>query len=169
MPALERLTQRRDFLRAAAARTKWVTPGMVVQARARDTAGADPDATGGNGAAPVPEPPVRVGLTVSRKVGNAVTRNRAKRRLRALARDVLPVAGRPGTDYVLIGRQETPTRPAADLRQDLETAVRKLNAQLDGTAPARRPRGKRGGKPARRPDATAADPAVSSGTSGSAA
>jgi len=131
MPPLARLTRRAEFLRTASARRKWVTPGVIVQARARQPGEAL--AAGGN-----EDAQVRVGLTVSRKVGNAVKRNRARRRLRALAREVLPEAGRPQTDYVLIGRRETPTRPAADLRTDLETAVRNVNAQIDGTGKRRR-------------------------------
>jgi ribonuclease P protein component len=137
MPPLARLTRRSEFLRTAAAQRKWVTTGVIVQARARQPGDAAPD--GERETADT----VRVGLTVSRKVGNAVRRNRARRRLRALAREILPRDGRPGTDYVLIGRRETPTRPAAELRADLETAVRKVNRQLDGGG---RRRGKRGGR-----------------------
>ena len=68
---------------------------------------------------------VRVGFTCSKKVGNAVARNRAKRRLRAAARAVLPAHGRPGWDYVLIGRPEaTAARPFASLCDDLAAAHR---------------------------------------------
>lgn len=66
---------------------------------------------------------MRFGITASRKVGGAVERNRAKRRLRAAAVEVLPVAGRPGTDYVLIARAETLRRPYRDLIRDLSGAV----------------------------------------------
>lgn len=141
MPELARLTRRSEFLRTASARRKWVTPGVIVQARSRR-----PGEALAAGAAD--DEQVRVGLTVSRKVGNAVTRNRARRRLRALARELLPEQGRPRTDYVLIGRRETPTRPAADLRSDIETALRRVNDQIDGKTK----RG-RGGK--RRSDAPA--------------
>jgi len=89
-------------------------PGVVVQALPRD---ADPDG----------EP--RLGITVSRKVGKAVQRNRARRRLRAAAREVLPVEGAAGMDYVVIGRKATLDRAYPDLRGDLRTAVRKLNAR----------------------------------------
>lgn len=68
----------------------------------------------------------RVGFTASRKVGNAVARNRAKRRLRALSVEVLARHGVPGQDYVLIARATTPTRPYAALRKDLERALRRL-------------------------------------------
>lgn len=138
MPPLARLTRRSEFLRTAAAQRKWVTPGVIVQARARKPGEAPDD--GDRETADT----VRVGLTVSRKVGNAVRRNRARRRLRALAREILPEHGRPATDYVLIGRRTTPTRPAAELRKDLETALRKVNHQIDGGR-RRRTRGRRGG------------------------
>lgn len=128
MPTLERLTRRSEFLRTASARQKWVTPGVIVQARSRVARES------GNPSDVSDDQSARFGLTVSRKVGNAVTRNRVRRRLRAIARDVLPEVGRAGTDYVLIGRQATTRRTAADLRQDIETAVRCLNARLDGTA-----------------------------------
>jgi ribonuclease P protein component len=74
---------------------------------------------------------VRVGFTVTKKVGDAVRRNRAKRRLREVARAVLPLYGVGGTDYVLIGRDGTLTRPFADLIADLKTALRKVHS---GTA-----------------------------------
>jgi len=69
---------------------------------------------------------VRVGFTASRKVGNAVVRNRAKRRLREVAR-VLAERGRPGTDYVLIARAGTADRPYMALVADLETALRRVD------------------------------------------
>ena len=73
------------------------------------------------------DPSIRVGFTCSKKVGNAVARNRAKRRLRAVAREVLHSYGQPGWDYVLIGRaQETVARPYEALRNDLVYALRKL-------------------------------------------
>ncbi len=88
-------------------------PSMVVQARKR---GDD-------------EPIVHVGFTCSKKVGNAVQRNRAKRRLRAAVRAVLPSMARPGWDYVLIGRHSaTATRGWPDLCRDLESALSRLHA-----------------------------------------
>jgi ribonuclease P protein component len=72
---------------------------------------------------------IRVGFTCSKKVGNAVARNRAKRRLRAAARTVLPARGRPGWDYVLIGRPEaTAARPFASLCDDLAGAIAAIHA-----------------------------------------
>ena len=72
---------------------------------------------------------MRVGFTASRKVGNAVMRNRAKRRLRAAAAEVLAREGRPGTDYVLIARGATGGRPYAELVGDLEAALRQVERQ----------------------------------------
>ena len=68
----------------------------------------------------------RIGYTVSKRVGKAVARNRAKRRLRAAAADVMPATAQPGTDYVLIGRQATLERPYRALKQDLESALKRL-------------------------------------------
>lgn len=76
---------------------------------------------------------VRVGFTCSKKVGNAVARNRAKRRLRAAARAVLPGIGRAGWDYVLVGRPEaTAARPFASLCDDLAGAIAAIHAGRAG-------------------------------------
>ena len=72
------------------------------------------------------DPLMRLGITVSRKVGGAVVRNRMKRRLRELARELLPQAGIAGADHVLIGRTGGIERPFAELRADLQRALRKL-------------------------------------------
>ena len=72
--------------------------------------------------------PLRVGFTCSKKVGNAVARNRAKRRLRELARSVLPISGKIGHDYVLIGRSNvTSTTKFAVMQTELDTALKKLH------------------------------------------
>nr|WP_239479956.1 ribonuclease P protein component [Actibacterium sp. 188UL27-1] len=108
---LGRLTKRSEFLDAARAR-RVAVPGFVIQALER----------------PGHEPTIRVGFTCSKKVGNAVARNRAKRRLRAVARHNLPQFGQPGFDYVLIGRAGvTAARPFVDLAQDMRKALTKLH------------------------------------------
>ena len=110
------LSKRRDFLLAAKARRR-ATAGFLLQARRRLR---DEKVDGSI---------LRIGYTCSRKLGNAVTRNRAKRRLRAIARDVLPSHGRQGWDYVLVGRPETSvTREYASLRGDLVAALAKIHA-----------------------------------------
>ena len=112
-PALVTLVRRADFLAAARA-WRQSRQSLTVQARRR---GAD-EAAGH----------LRVGYTCSKKVGNAVARNRAKRRLRAAARAVLPGLGRAGWDYVLIGRPlETAARPFEKLCEDLAGAVTALH------------------------------------------
>ncbi|HSZ73765.1 MAG TPA: ribonuclease P protein component [Rhizomicrobium sp.] len=73
---------------------------------------------------------VRVGFTASKKVGNAVARNRAKRRLRAAANALLPLYGLPGNDYVLVARTATLDRPFEALLADLKDALQAANARL---------------------------------------
>jgi len=77
------------------------------------------------------DPAMRVGFTVTRKIGNAVVRNRMKRRFRALARELLPVHGVAGADHVLIGRSGGVERPFDRLRAELEKAL----ARVQGPAP----------------------------------
>ena len=126
MPALERLRRRSDFLRIAAGRRKWVAPGLILQ-----TAAFVPEVPASPQA---PPEGIRVGFTATRKIGNAVIRNRARRRLKAAAAAVMPLHARPGFDYVLIARAETPKRVYAALLGDLETALRRLGAWREGAA-----------------------------------
>ena len=174
---LARLKRRADFLEVAAARHKWVAPGLIVQARRRPGAEApnakDPAASSAPGllvGRPSCEsmptgmtPPgetrasdkpggarrgdkkvdpslARVGFTVSRKVGHAVARNRARRRLRAAlaSLDAKNVAG--GVDLVVIGRTETLIRPFPDLVGDLVQALKRLGVWQDGAPPAKKKR-----------------------------
>jgi ribonuclease P protein component len=75
---------------------------------------------------------LRLGLTVSRKVGGAVVRNRMKRRFRALARELLPESGVDGADVVLIGRPGGIERDFGLLRDELQKALRKVSSHRDG-------------------------------------
>jgi ribonuclease P protein component len=113
---IPRLKHRSDFLKAAkapyAART-----GVVVQARLREDDNGE----------------IRVGFTATKKIGNAVVRNRVKRRLREVAQALLPDLGRPGYDYVFIARAGTFDRPWQALLDDVKAALIRLGA----TKPAR--------------------------------
>ena len=106
---MERLKRRQDFLAAAKAAYA-ALPGMVVQGRDRKDANRP-----------------RVGFTVTKKLGNAVIRNRIKRRLREIARLKLGALAQCGHDYVLIGRAASLARPFADLEKDLNSALKRLH------------------------------------------
>jgi ribonuclease P protein component len=116
---MQRLKRRQDFVAAARAHYA-ATPGMVVQMRARGDEG-----------------PPRVGFTATKRLGNAVVRNRVKRRLRAVASSRLENLARPGHDYVLIGRDTSADRPFAELERDLDSALKRLHR----TAPTSADRG----------------------------
>lgn len=72
------------------------------------------------------DPVMRLGITVTKKIGNAVVRNRIKRRFRALARELLPIAGIAGADHVLIGRSGGLDNDFGDLRAQLLKALGKI-------------------------------------------
>ena len=121
---MERLTQRADFL-AAAAGAKAPTPTFVLQMRRRE---------GG---------PVRIGFTVTKKVGCAVERNRIRRRLREVVRLSPPSHMRAGHDYVLIGRRAALSAPFERIKEEFDRALRRVHAgpaDTNGASRAATPR-----------------------------
>lgn len=121
------LTRRSDFL-AANKGLRVARPGFVLLARPNGGAG------------------LRFGITVTKKIGNAVVRNRMKRRFRALVREILPEHGLAGHDHVLIGREGGVERDFALLRKELLVALERAKAGK-GDAPRGGPRGPKSGKP----------------------
>lgn len=155
MPSsLARLKKRADFLRVAGQRRKWATPGLILQAApsplvedAAVTRPADANSVGFSCSKPAgansvgltcskPAETVSVGFTCSKKVGNSVARNRARRRLKAAVDEVFPSLARSGLDYVVIGRQETVTRPYSLLLQDLRTALKRVGGMRSEDGPS---------------------------------
>ena len=114
---IDRLRKRADFL-AAARHLRKVAGSVTLEM------------------APTPEPvrapqTLRLGFTASKKIGNAVARNRAKRRLRAAAYALLPLSGRAGHDYVLVARAGILVRDFAALKDDIAEAARAAHRKLD--------------------------------------
>ena len=122
--SLDILKKRRQFLRVAASQRKWVTPGFVLQLNARPSV-KSARRDGQSLASP------RVGFTVTKRVGNAVVRNKVKRRLRAAAVEVILSCASAENDYVLIGRKQALERPFQSLKSDLKWALRKLDERAD--------------------------------------
>ncbi|WP_203077225.1 ribonuclease P protein component [Falsiroseomonas ponticola] len=119
MPARPpRLKQRREFQRVSSRGTRVARPGLVLQVLAGT------------------EAPLRIGFTTTKKIGNAVTRNRARRRLREAARLLLGEGAPPGYDLVLIGRDATATRDFRTLVGDLRGALKQAGLRLDQPKPA---------------------------------
>lgn len=114
----DRLRRRAEFLRVAAKGRKAATHGLVLQALDRED-----------------QRPARIGFTVTRKIGNAVVRNRTRRRLKEAAR--LELAGQHigGVDLVLIGREATRGRDFLALRDDFRRALRKAGVSLEAQVP----------------------------------
>ena len=125
-PILQRLTKRAQFLFVRAG-FRASRPTVMVEARRREGAGAiGPKAIG-------------LGFTATKKIGGAVERNRARRRLREAARKLLPEMGLAGVDYVLVARQDTPSAPWPALLDDLGNALIRLRADLEGAKRAKAP------------------------------
>jgi ribonuclease P protein component len=120
---LHHLRARADFLRAQKG-VRRTTPGIILEVCSTPEARIAADS-------------LRVGFTASKKIGGAVVRNRAKRRLRAAAAAVLPLSGLPGTDYVLVARRDTVTRPFDSLVADLAEALRAAHVKLGRAGEAR--------------------------------
>ena len=110
---LTRILKRSEYLRVKQRGSSVAKPGLVMQAA--------PSANDGSYVYP------RVGFTVSKRVGNAVKRNRARRRLKSIASDVLPKEGFQAWDYVFIGRLVTLDRPYDSLLEDARAALRKIH------------------------------------------
>ena len=111
---LTQITKRSDFLTIQNKGRKWVSHGLIVQSMSNNEPGLK-----------------RIGYTVSKRVDkSAVKRNRIKRRLRAVAADILPLYGIEAQDYILVGRPQTATRPYAVLCKDLRWCLRKMGLDV---------------------------------------
>ncbi len=121
MQKIARLKKRKEFLSVSKTNIKWVTKAFVLQIRPWER-----DENYG-------ENQLRFGLTASKKTGNAVRRNRIRRRMRALATEMLPVYSLPRYDFVLIARYSLWDRDYEDLKSDLHQALKRLNILNDAS------------------------------------
>lgn len=117
-----RLRRRAEFQRVAKGR-RFHAPGFTVQCAARDDV----------------EPQARFGLTITRKVGTAVERNRIRRRLRAALTTASDIPSKPGHDYVLVARREALYLPFPELIRDMQTAISKVGGKPRHKAPGKNP------------------------------
>ena len=113
MSDMRTIPSRAGFLAARSNGEKALSRGLVIQAVENEG------------------PQWRIGLTVTKKIGNAVTRNRARRRMRALARSYLVPLAKPGTDYVLIARYDTVSADWQDMAKGLQKAIRYLHRSIN--------------------------------------
>ncbi|MDM7976101.1 MULTISPECIES: ribonuclease P protein component [Thalassospira] len=137
---MERLKKRAEFLRVAGTRRKWVTQGLILQGAPRPGIKPDTEYAGEDRLA-------RVGFTVTKKVGKAVVRNRVRRRLRAVADQLMTDMALPGWDYVVIGRQQTIDRDFEKLVDDMRFALRRIPDAKPSAPDSQRPRKGRGSRP----------------------
>ena len=114
-----RLKKRADFLRVARIGMRHVSPGLILLSAPQDMINVDPS-----------RPTIGIGFTASKKVGNAVTRNRVKRRLRAAVREVMHHNSNPNRDYVVIGRSKTVNRSFENLKSDLIKGIDRANGHV---------------------------------------
>lgn len=119
------LRRRADFL-AVRGGTKWGAPSFLIECRPRPV-----DATGEKAKVPVAAP--RFGITVSKKVGNAVQRNRIRRRIREVLRRHGILRALPGLDYVIVARTAAMTCAFDDLERDFCTALERLHRSASAT------------------------------------
>ncbi|HEU5048000.1 MAG TPA: ribonuclease P protein component [Rickettsiales bacterium] len=118
MPEFRILKKRADFLLAAGSGFKFVKPSIIVQSRPRKEENAPDDAH------------VRIGFTATKKLGNAIIRNRAKRRMRAAAAQLIPELGLKSCDYVFIGREEVYKGEFSHILRDMRHALKRLADQM---------------------------------------
>ena len=123
MPKITTLKKRADFLLAAKSGFRFVKPAIIVQSRIRASTEISPSS-------------IRVGFTVTKKLGNAVVRNRAKRRMREASAKITPEFGLDGCDYVLIGREPAYKGSFIHLLRDLRHAMRVLKEQMEAVIAA---------------------------------
>ena len=115
MSNLERIKNRKEYLAIAASGRRWVTPAFVIQVKESNDKDSAP----------------QVGFTVTKKVGNAVIRNRVRRRLKEAAREIIPLKASRGWEYVLIGRHACLDIAYERIKSDLMWALKKLDAKAD--------------------------------------
>lgn len=114
-----RLKKRSEFINVTANGKKWVTRGFILIANAQREK-STPDL----------EYLPRVGFTATKKIGNSVVRNKAKRILRAISQEVLTSSNTPAWDYVIIARKTLTTSNYEDLKKDFRWAIKKLEAKI---------------------------------------
>lgn len=120
MPEITVLRKRADFVLAAASGFKCVKPFIIIQVRKR----TDKDI--------VLPSEIRVGFTATKMLGNAIVRNRTKRRMRAAAAKLLPELGLPGHDYVFVGRSPTRKCDFDVLLADMRSCLKRFTTQASG-------------------------------------